>query len=1375
MSKKHEAKSSKRVVASLLAAGMVLTMLPLGALTASAKPGVDDVLSADRPTAYNWLTPYVDLDSVSAKTAANTKEAGLKGNEDPWMIFDGKTSTKMGIMKEHNGTEKPHDHVEIAWAMTEQVTLEHYTLGSGNDSFGRDPKAWTLSASNDEGEEKVYTPISTVENANLNWWDNSLYSSYYPDDYAIENPAPYKYYKIEFTDYRGYEQYFQFSEFVMSGTAASQNNNPIRYEMENLIDDGKVAKSDEAIVLNSGSTDASPSGGKYAQIALKADGNYVTCSLDNIPTSGLYRVSMAVKGNEQSATVALGKDYAKDPANIGPRFVPSAPAFQLNTFGADVPKVTGEFWLHAGTDTIDIVGLANCGANIRPDYIELQKISDYSVRTDLSVANAAGKVTADDGITLATSTDNSSPWGGNINMFWVKKGAADKSVTASVDVPAPGTYQMYVTYKSRETSNQMKVSVNETEVGTIDCYAAGNGSDKVSRSRKYFEPLVGTFTADAAGPANVVFTFASDEHQDANDGAVFVPSEIILVPLDTEPVTPPALDATLPDSAVVHYTFDDGAKDASDNANDGVVTNVDIAGGIATFAGDKNSNIKIESPVMKHANVTVSTMIKVDEQPATWATLWEAYSNNGNQLVRFAINNDNGKDVVSQFRTVKEDGSGTASKLSSGNTKMPVGEWTELTVVAEGVTAILYINGEEVARVSKPNTPMLFSDLQDEGVTYLGHEAKWGDATFKGQMSDFRVYDTALNAVQVAALYAENLKEVTPDPYAELSKEAAAVARQIDALPETTTHRQGPAYRDIKAAFDALTADQKVELGDERAAKLTQVGADLDALYEAFNVTIKKAYPGGNMDKTPWMKGDGLTEEQKEAVYQSVEDEIRYQYVERGFLLRDTDSECELGDWNNRVNLTLENGEDSDNVGRPADWAGQKWSCVNAPFVGVAFSQNGIFGVKAIDEPAISDAFEYNGRIYLVTTSKTASYKAGLDLSGKTELLPKDIDDNDDFYGYERLENYPGKGRIDWGDITKNTFSYAFALYNQEHKRENKVVGIPVAGEYVKEIEGMKYQRFEGPQGIAYIAASNEAINAAETQNGVKEGAYVIIGEMARALESLGENAEAWFAKTGAPVAKAVTAAGATTQKFANGTLKAQNGKYSFVSDVDLQAIAAVEAKITAAADIASIDTLTDLEAKIAEAKEAYGALDASLQAAVSNLSKLDELDQAVENVKAAERLFTDMTAADAVTEENVADVRAELTQARAAKDALKAYAKFISAAADEKYAAVYQAVSAFVPADEDIASAEELIDAIGVIPDDNTTYKSAPAVYAAKAAYDALSADQQALVNATKKAALEEAVTKMEELAESVKETIYGNVSDDTNRWDNSMDPGVW
>lgn len=90
--------------------------------------------------------------------------------------------------------------------------MENYTLAGGNDSEGRDPKSWILSGSNDGN---TYYVLDEVTDASL----PIEYCAYYPEDYAVDSPRFYSYYKIEFTEYRGEEGYFQLSELVLSGQA----------------------------------------------------------------------------------------------------------------------------------------------------------------------------------------------------------------------------------------------------------------------------------------------------------------------------------------------------------------------------------------------------------------------------------------------------------------------------------------------------------------------------------------------------------------------------------------------------------------------------------------------------------------------------------------------------------------------------------------------------------------------------------------------------------------------------------------------------------------------------------------------------------------------------------------------------------------------------------------------------------------------------------------------------------------------------------------------------------------------------------------------------------------------------------------------------
>ena len=251
---------------------------------------------------------------------------------------------------------------------------------------------------------------------------------------------------------------------------------------------------------------------------------------------------------------------------------------------------------------------------------------------------------------------------------------------------------------------------------------------------------------------------------------------------------------TLPD-ALVHYDFADGANDASGNGNNGRPgSDVTIANGIATFAGGKNGNsvIVIDNPVAHQENLTVSAMVKVDSQPSNWAALWEAWtSKEDGKLIRFALRNNDEGAITLQTRTLVN-GGGSLTNTTDAATMMPVGEWAELTFVSEGDTIRIYLNGKLLVEGSKTGDPAIkisASDLNEAAKIYIGRDPQWEDPGFAGQMSDFRVYNQALTADQIAAVYAENLEEFAFNPGERPADEAAgAVYDQIMALPDTITY-----------------------------------------------------------------------------------------------------------------------------------------------------------------------------------------------------------------------------------------------------------------------------------------------------------------------------------------------------------------------------------------------------------------------------------------------------------------------------------------------------------------------------------------------------------------------------------------------------------
>lgn len=244
-----------------------------------------------------------------------------------------------------------------------------------------------------------------------------------------------------------------FSMLPMGGallaSAEGGSSTPIRYEMEDLLADGKIAmhtvtasdKGEEVAVEATG-TDANPSGGTYCNVHFYKEGNYITMTLDNIPETGLYRVTMAVMGDASSATAALAKDYGTGEAQVGTTFCPNGAAMQANSFGADVPKATAEFELEAGTDTIDLVGMGWTANSFRPDYIEIQQIPHESVFVDISDKVDEGTVSVTGADDPYTKSDNSTPWG-NKDLTWVENAQQGSTFTVPVTVDYAGDYQVY--------------------------------------------------------------------------------------------------------------------------------------------------------------------------------------------------------------------------------------------------------------------------------------------------------------------------------------------------------------------------------------------------------------------------------------------------------------------------------------------------------------------------------------------------------------------------------------------------------------------------------------------------------------------------------------------------------------------------------------------------------------------------------------------------------------------------------------------------------------------------------------------------------------------------------------------------------------------
>ena len=179
---------AKRLLAVLLALCLLISAMPMGFMFSAS--AASSVLDPDRITAHDNLRELViNADSnvgVGSKLFDGTFDPKLEGN---W----------------------PGTSVTVTWETSEPTTVTAYTMATQDDGAwpNRQPTAWTLYGSAD-GE--TYVALDSVSDYKV-YNENNVY---YDDDFLIENPAEYTYYKIEYTACAG-NGYFQVGELILSG------------------------------------------------------------------------------------------------------------------------------------------------------------------------------------------------------------------------------------------------------------------------------------------------------------------------------------------------------------------------------------------------------------------------------------------------------------------------------------------------------------------------------------------------------------------------------------------------------------------------------------------------------------------------------------------------------------------------------------------------------------------------------------------------------------------------------------------------------------------------------------------------------------------------------------------------------------------------------------------------------------------------------------------------------------------------------------------------------------------------------------------------------------------------------------------------------
>jgi fibronectin type 3 domain-containing protein len=206
-------------------------------------------------------------------------------------------------------------------------------------------------------------------------------------------------------------------------------------------------------------------------------------------------------------------------------------------------------------------------------------------------------------------------------------------------------------------------------------------------------------------------------------------------------------DATLeisvfPPTQRAGYLFD---GDASDSVGDfdGTIT------GTPTYLAGRTGQALSLDGVDDYVTLPAGAASYREISISTWV-----YWNGGANWQRIF---DFGNSTSSYLMLTPNSGGGMRFTISHGGveqqlntTALPTGRWMHLAVTLSGSTATLYINGVAVAT----NTAItLAPDTINPAFNYIG-KSQFVDATFNGQIDDFRIYNYALSAAEVGNIVA---------------------------------------------------------------------------------------------------------------------------------------------------------------------------------------------------------------------------------------------------------------------------------------------------------------------------------------------------------------------------------------------------------------------------------------------------------------------------------------------------------------------------------------------------------------------------------------------------------------------------------------------
>ncbi|MEX2091931.1 MAG: LamG-like jellyroll fold domain-containing protein, partial [Pirellulales bacterium] len=311
---------------------------------------------------------------------------------------------------------------------------------------------------------------------------------------------------------------------------------------------------------------------------------------------------------------------------------------------------------------------------------------------------------------------------------------------------------------------------------------------------------------------------------------------------------------THPAALHAHIKFDESAADSTGNGWSGTLVNGPLlAAGVDGNAVDldgSNDHVRLPNGVVNGlTKTTIATWVRLDSL-VNWTRIFDFGTGTS---VNMFLTPRSGITSLPAF-AITTSGSGGEQRINS-SVAISVAAWTHVAVTLSGSTGVLYINGVEVGRNNGMTlTP---SSLGATTQNYLGR-SQYADPYLNGRVDDFRIYDDALSAAEVALL-------ATPPAGAGSISLAAAETESQTAMPFAIAAPSASTNVQTQAVGVVLTANNlngdganlvrsRDSLIATSALQRSRTGQRPVAVSPSFEQSLDSAMSDLNNDSDPWLQ-----------------------------------------------------------------------------------------------------------------------------------------------------------------------------------------------------------------------------------------------------------------------------------------------------------------------------------------------------------------------------------------------------------------------------------------------------------------------------------------------------------------------------------------